>query len=342
MRYTVFGRTGLWVSTIGFGGIPIQRLGFQEAVAVLQRAVDLGMNYIDTAAAYTDSEAKIGAALQGQRQEVILATKTHARTKDEAAAHMAQSLAALQTDYIDVYQLHNVSEMDDLEKRLAPDGAYAALAEAQAAGKIGHIGITSHKPAVACQALWTGKFASVLIPFNLVETEATQELLPLARELGVAFIDMKPFCGGAFSDARLALKYVLSAGVTLTIPGMATVEEVEENAALGDVEPVLTAAEQEKVLRAAAELGKTFCRRCDYCQPCAQEISISSVLFSPFSIKRFGLQLWGLDHWRGLLTQAEACTECGECLSRCPYGLDIPTLIKERVAYLRGELAQVL
>lgn len=140
MQYVTLGKTGLCVSRVGFGGIPIQRIEKDEAPALIEALVENGINYIDTARGYTVSEEWIGAAIEGRRGQFILATKSMARDRAGMAKDIETSLHNLRTDHIDLYQVHNPS-MDQLDAVLAPGGALEALMEAKAAGKIRHIEI---------------------------------------------------------------------------------------------------------------------------------------------------------------------------------------------------------
>ena len=232
MQYVDFGRTGLRVSRLGFGGIPVQRIDEPGTRAMLKAAHEAGINYIDTARAYTVSEEWIGQALEelGLRDEFILATKCRALTKAEMEAELAASLKNLRTDHIDLYQFHNPSP-ENLDKILAPGGAMEALLEAKAKGIVGHIGITAHLSQTFEKALKVDEIETIMFPYNIVEQQG-KELIDRCAEKGKAFIDMKPLAGGAIEDGRLALRYVLSnPAVTVSIPGMAAPEELEQNVA---------------------------------------------------------------------------------------------------------------
>jgi len=230
LKEIMLGRTGLKVKSLGFGGIPIQRVSEEEAVDVVRRCYDLGINYYDTARGYTVSEERIGKALEDVRDRVILATKSHQRTIEGIRRELEISLRNLRTDYIDVYQLHNVQTEEQWRQVRAPGGALIAVEEAKERGKINHIGVTSHSPDLAVEMAKTGLFETVMIPYNYLTTKPADELLPTCKKLNVGTIIMKPFGGGAFSNANTALKYVLgNPDCDLVIPGMMSVTEVEEN-----------------------------------------------------------------------------------------------------------------
>lgn len=322
MNYRTLGRTGLRVSVMGFGGIPIQRVTAEEAEIIVNRALDQGINFFDTARGYTDSEAKLGAALKKRRQEAIIATKSMARSKDEMAADIRKSLATLGVEFIDLYQLHNVKDKAALEQILSPEGALAALKEAQREGLIKHIGITGHIKELLLEALQTAELATVQFPFNAVERDA-QDLLDLAKQTNTGVIVMKPLAGGAIRNAKLALRYLLEQPVSTVIPGMDSVQQVEENAVLaGEAQP-LNWEEQQALKEETDKLGEAFCRRCEYCKPCPQDIDIPGIFLLEGYYSRYDLKDWAKERYRGLSSKADACIECGQCEEKCPYSLPI-------------------
>ena len=330
MQYVSLGSTGLTVSRLGFGGIPIQRIDQPGTRALLQAASAAGVNYIDTARGYTVSEEWIGQALQeaGLRDKFILATKCRAVTKAEMEKELATSLKNLRTDHIELYQFHNPS-LDALKTILAPGGAMEALLEAKAAGVVGHIGITAHLAAVFEAALDVPEIETVMFPYNIVEQQGA-ELIRRCAELGKGFIAMKPLAGGAIEDGRLALRYVLSnPGVTVAIPGMAEIEELNANVKGAENTAPLTADEQAACQKVRDALGTQFCRRCNYCAPCTVGIQIPSVFLFQGYLNRYGLQEWGRGRYATLQTKASACIGCGACEPRCPYNLPIREMMKK-------------
>ncbi|MCL5109013.1 MAG: aldo/keto reductase [Chloroflexi bacterium] len=331
MRYTRLGRTGLTVSLIGFGGIPVRRLDRAEGVRVVRRALDLGITFYDTARRYGDSEEKMGEALAGHRQQLVLASKSQRLTKEEVTAELEESLRALRTDYIDLYQLHNVSEAGRYETVMGPGGAFEALAEAKRAGKVRFLGITSHKRELGLRGIETGLFDSVMLPFSHLEPEVAAGVLPRCRELDVAFICMKPFSGGILTTAEQCLKWVLQQGVTVAIPGIGSLAELEQDASVGDANWTLAPGDLAAMEAERAEAGKTFCRRCDYCRPCSNDIPISEVLHSTSLLRRQGPSYMGNGQYERVKGFVESCSQCRECEPRCPYGLAIPELLRERL-----------
>ena len=328
------GKTNLMVTVIGFGGIPIQRESEEDAIATVRRAFDLGVNFFDTARGYTTSEEWIGNALEGR--DYIIATKSGRREGKAILEDVDQSLAELRRDHIDLYQLHGVNDDDQLAQVLAPGGALEGLMKAREAGKISHIGITGHRRETLVRAVREcGEFATVQVPFNLVEDDIRETLLPLCAERDVGVIAMKPVGGGNFTNAPLAIKWCLTQPITVAIPGMQTVKEVEQDvlAGLGEVE--LTPEERAECERMRSELDRRTCRRCRYCEPCPQGVQIGMLLHGRTIVRRMGaarFREWGAAE---IIASAQACVECGECVRKCPYGLPIPELIREAVAFYR-------
>ncbi|NLE94834.1 MAG: aldo/keto reductase [Dehalococcoidia bacterium] len=335
METTVLGKTGLRVSRVGFGGIPIQRLNDEDAIAVVRRCLELGITYLDTANAYSTSEGRIGRAMEGWNGHVILSTKTQSRAVDGVAAHLAQSLQMLKVDAIDLYQFHNVSTFPDLEKVVAPGGPYDYVRRAMKDGKVKHVGITSHQIDVAKEAVKSGRFETVMYPFNFIVHEPGEELLALAEHHGVGFIAMKPFAGGMIDNATLAIKFLLQFPNVVPIPGFEKIEEAEQVVALAESSPELTAEEHAEIERIRKETSNRFCRRCDYCQPCTADIAISNVMSFPTMVKRMPRHHVVTGWIADTLEKVAQCTDCGKCEERCPYHLPIREMISENLATYR-------
>ena len=331
------GRTGMMVSNLGFGGIPIQRLTENEAIDVIQRALDLGVNFIDTANGYTTSEERIGKAIRGRREGLFLATKTLDRTGDGVKEHLKLSLQRFGVDYIDLYQFHNVNNDAALTAILAPDGPMSVLEEAKKAGVVRHIGISSHQIDMAKDLVKTDRFETLMFPFNFITCEPAEELLPLARQHDVGFIAMKPLAGGMLENASLAFKYLLQFPDIIPIPGIETRAEIEEIAGFMASPQGLTEAEQAEIARLRQELGTTFCRRCDYCQPCSEKIAISLVIQAESLFKRLSLEGAFTRHMGPELEKAADCIRCGDCEARCPYGLPVMDMIEKSDNIVRAE-----
>ena len=327
MEYVTLGKTGLKVSRLGFGGIPIQRVDAEAAGKLLEAVRAGGITYIDTARGYTVSEELIGQAIEGHREEFVLATKSMSRDRASMERDIGISLKNLRTDYIDLYQVHNPT-LEQVEQVCAPGGALEALLEAKAAGKIGHLGLTAHSVEVFRRALELPWVETVMFPYNLVENQG-EELMAQAQAQGVAVIAMKPLAGGAIENARLALRYInRNPHVTVLIPGMYSPQEVTQNlAAVEDASP-LSQAEEEEIAGIRRQLGTNFCRRCNYCAPCTVGISIPNVFLFQGYLRRYGLEGWARDRYGALAAKAGDCVACGACEERCPYHLPIREMLK--------------
>lgn len=334
------GRTEMMVSRLGFGGIPIQRVSEDEAVAVVQRCLDLGVTFLDTANAYTTSEARIGKAIKGRRREVVIATKSASRSREGVERHIQMSLERLGVDYIDLYQFHGVSDFKSLEIVLDPKGPMAVLAEAKKTGVIRHIGITSHQIDVAKEAVKSDGLETLMFPFNFVTCEPADELLPLCRKHDVGFIAMKPLAGGALDCVTIAFKYLFQFPDVLPIPGIEKPSEIEEIVQILEQPREMSEAEQCEMQRLRDELGTRFCRRCDYCQPCPQEIPIATVMVVNTVLKRMPLERLLTGMFVDAVEKGANCTECGDCEERCPYHLPIREMIVEQVQRFRAAKRQ--
>ena len=327
MEYRILGKTGLKISRLGFGGIPIQRIDAEGTRVLMHQLKEAGVNFIDTARGYTVSEEYLGYALEGIREDFVIATKSMARTKEAMAADIEVSLKNLRTDYIDLYQVHNATP-EQLQQVVAPGGALEALLEAKSAGKIGHIGLTSHSLDTFKLALEMDWVETFMFPYNIVETQA-EKLIAKCAQKNIGFIDMKPLAGGAIEDATLALRYICAnEAVTVVIPGMAEAKELAQNvAAVSDTAPI-TAEEKAAFLDVRNQLGTNFCRRCNYCQPCAAGINISGAFLFDGYLQRYGLGEWAKSRYATLPVKASACIGCGACEARCPYNLPIRQMLK--------------
>ncbi|MDY4834171.1 MAG: aldo/keto reductase [Frisingicoccus sp.] len=328
MEYVTLGKTGLKISRMGFGGIPIQRIDADGTKKLMKMLVEKGLNYIDTARGYTVSESFIGEGIEGMRDRFVLATKSMSRTKEAMAKDIDISLENLRTDYIDLYQVHNPN-MEQLLTVIGEGGALEALKEAKEAGKIGHIGITVHSLEVFEKALEMDWVETIMFPYNIVERQG-EELIHKCSEKNIGFIDMKPLAGGAIEDGRLALRFVCAnPDVTVVIPGMYDVSEIEKNMEAVEDVSELTAEELEAMEKVRKQLGTNFCRRCNYCQPCTVGINISGCFLFQGYLDRYGLEDWAKDRYGAMAVKAGACVECGACETRCPYNLPIRQMLKK-------------
>ena len=327
MEYRILGKTGLKISRLGFGGIPIQKLDGEASKKLMHQLKDAGINYIDTARGYTISEENLGYGLEGIREHFIIATKSMSRDKAGMARDIETSLQKLRTDYIDIYQVHNATP-EQLEQVCAPGGALEALMEAKAAGKIRHIGLTAHSLDTFKLALDLDWVETFMFPYNIVENQG-ESLIRKCAQKNIGFVVMKPLAGGAIESGTLALRYICAnPDVTVVIPGMGDEKEIAENAAAcADTSP-LTAEEKAAINEVRSQLGTNFCRRCNYCQPCAAGINISGAFLFEGYLSRYGLQDWAKARYATLPVKASACIGCGACEDRCPYNLPIRQMLK--------------
>ncbi|MGA2791148.1 MAG: aldo/keto reductase [Candidatus Bathyarchaeia archaeon] len=357
-----FGRTGLQVSVIGFGGIPIISASRNEAEKIVRYAFERGVNYFDTARVYGDSEEKIGAALKDVRDEVVIATKVLQRTKKDAArTGLTQSLRNLQTNRIDLLQLHGVDSDEVLEKVTGPNGALQALKEAKAQGQIDYMGITGHNPHVLMKAIATKEFDTVLVPLNIVTRTATDGLISLANELDVGIVIMKAVGGcerpleypqrdGRFygkperdwpdasefiahfgkegiDRARRSLRFVLAHDIDTVIPGFRSTEEVDYALKAGDDFDGLT-PEEERAYRFGESPPEPFCRECGACMPCPDDVEIPTILRWETYYTFYNVKKWTKEQYPKLRSRVNSCTECGECEKKCPYDLPVINMLK--------------
>lgn len=328
MEYKVLGKTGLKISKLGFGGIPIQKVDAETTRKLVESMIEKGINYIDTARGYTVSEGYLGEALEGVRDKFVLATKSMSRSKEAMAKDIEISLGNLRTDYIDLYQVHNPS-MHQLEEVMSPGGALEALMEAREAGKIGHIGLTAHSVEVFEKAIELPWVETIMFPYNIVERQA-EDLIRKCAEKNIGFIVMKPLAGGAIEDATLALRFICAnPDVSVVIPGMFDVKEIEQNLASCENVSPLSETEKEAIQKVREDLGNNFCRRCNYCAPCTVGISIPNVFLFQGYLDRYGLEGWARERYATLSVKASACVECGACEPRCPYNLPIREMLKD-------------
>lgn len=334
MKSIRLGKTGFMVSEVGFGGIPIIPLGFDESVSVVRHCFEQGITFFDTANMYGDSEKKIGNALESVRDKIIVATKTLSRDKEGAQKHIGYSLKNLKTDTIDLYQFHNISKESDLDQILGPGGALEAVRAAMDDGKIRFMGFSSHDIATAIKACKTELFTTIQFPFNFIECQPVDNLFKVAEDLDMGIIAMKPLGGGLLERADLCFRFLQQYPKVVPIPGIQSIPEMDEIISLYHERRPLTQADNKEIDNIRSELGKHFCHRCGYCMPCEQGVKITDVMSFRSMVKRMDLQI-GLALSGPNMESVENCTECGECLEKCPYSLPIPDLLKEHLAYFK-------
>lgn len=332
MKYTTLGKTNLKVSVVGLGGIPVQRTDREGAVQIVKACMDRGINYLDTARGYSISEEYFGEAIKPYREKWVIATKSMARDYESMRRDIEVSLKNLQTDYIDLYQIHNIKTDEEFERCFGEDGAYKALLEAKEAGKVRHIGATAHGTEAFARLIrdYEEQIETMMFPYNIVENQGEELMKECARK-NIGFIAMKPIAGGNIDNTVLALKYILNnPDCTIVIPGMGNTEEVEQNTCDEVYEP-LSEKDLAECKKIAKELGSEFCRRCGYCAPCPQGINIPQNLLLANYKRKYGLSDWAKVRYEEMTGKAEDCVKCGLCETRCPYDLPIRAMLEKVV-----------
>lgn len=334
MERVILGKTGIEAVRLGFGGIPIQRLGEREAVEVVRYAVEKGMDFIDTSRMYTTSETRIGKALRETDRAVTLATKSWSRTSDGIQKDIDISLRELGREYIDIYQCHGISSLDDYRLVTAPGGALDGLRRAKERGVIGHIGVTSHSLDVLGTILGDGLFETLMVCYSFLEPAAGDTIIPRALEKGVGVLAMKPFSGGVIEAPETAMKWILGRSGILVLAGVEDKGLIDQNWRVFEGDRTLTETDLALIESIRREFDRKFCRRCDYCLPCPEGIPIQMVLGARSFIKRMGSGILENPMVAETWKKASRCTACGECMTRCPYGLPIPDMIRENVEWM--------
>lgn len=320
------GRTGITVNRNGFGALPVQRASVDEAVKILRKAYDNGINFFDTARAYSDSEMKLGLALSDVRENIIIATKTMAKNVEDFWKQLETSLTLLKTDYIDIYQFHNPSFCP---KPGDGTGLYEAMLEAKAQGKIKHIGITNHGLAVAKEAVESGLYDTLQFPFSYLAGEKELELVNLCKEKNVGFICMKALSGGLITRSDAAYAFLAQYDNTLPIWGIQRESELDEFLSYNDNPPTMSDEIKALIDHDREELAGDFCRGCGYCMPCPKGIQINTCARMSLLLRRSPTTNWLSENGQAMMKQIEECIECGLCKTKCPYELDTPNLLKK-------------
>lgn len=327
MEFVVLGKTGLKVSKNGFGALPIQRISKEDAIALLRKAFQNGINYFDTARAYSDSEEKVGEALKDVRNQVIISTKTAAEKEEDFWKDLGESLAKLQTDYIDLYQFHNPAFCP---KPGDGTGLYEAAMEAKRQGKIRHIGITNHRIAVAKEAVLSGLYETLQFPFSYLASEEEVELVRLCRKSNTGFIAMKGLAGGLIHNSASAYAFMCQPEFSHVEPiwGIQREWELDEFLSYQDQAPELTEERKQEIRKDKEQLAGDFCRGCGYCMPCPVGIEINNCARMSLMLRRAPQEAWLSEEWQKKMKKIENCLHCGNCMKKCPYGLNTPELLK--------------
>lgn len=340
MEMVTLGTTGITVNKNGFGALPIQRIDTADAVRLLKKAYDAGITYFDTARFYTDSEKKIGAAFEGMRDKIYIATKTMTTTVEGFWEQLETSLRDLRTDYIDIYQFHNPSFCP---KPGDGSGLYEAMEEAKAQGKIRHIGITNHRLAVAREAVESGLYETLQFPFCYLASEQDVELVRMCKDAGMGFVAMKALSGGLITNSAAAYAFESQYDNVLPIWGVQRESELDEFISYIDNPPAMTEEVKAVIEQDRAELAGEFCRGCGYCMPCPAGIEINNCARMSLLLRRSPSALQLTEEVQAKMKKIEGCLHCDQCKSKCPYGLDTPALLAKNYEdykrVLAGEVA---
>lgn len=326
MNTVRLGKTELVVNKNGFGCLPIQRITKAEAVYLLQKAFDHGINYYDTARAYSDSEEKLGEAFRYVREKIVISTKTAAKTAEAFWKDLDESLRKLKTDYIDIYQFHTP---DFCPRPGDESGLYDAMLEAKAQGKIRHIGITNHKITVANEAVASGLYETIQFPFSYLASKKELKLVADCKEADMGFIAMKGLSGGLISNSACAYAFMNQPQFAHVAPiwGMQREQELDEFLAHGECPPVLDEELQAIIEHDVKQLSGNFCRGCGYCMPCPAGIEINNCARMSLMLRRAPQAGWLSKEWQEKMAKIENCLHCNACMKKCPYELNTPELL---------------
>lgn len=339
MRKINVGRTGIVTVQNGFGALPVQRCDMDTAERILKKAYEGGMTYFDTARSYSDSEEKIGNALSHDpsiRAKITIATKTPSKTPEAFWKDLETSLQKLQTDYIDVYQFHMA------ERCYRPGdgtGMYECMQKAKEEGRIRHIGITAHKILVAREAAESGLYETLQFPFSYLSGKQEQELVEICRQNEVGFIAMKGLAGGLINRSDAAMAFMSQYDNVVPIWGIQKESELEEWLSYMENTPSMTGEIREFIEKEIAELSGDFCRGCGYCMPCPMGITINQCARISLMLRRAPSANWLSEYWQNEMKKIETCINCRQCVSRCPYELDTPSLLKKNYEDYKKVLA---
>ena len=331
MKEIILGSTGIKVPQNGFGALPIQRVSVDEAVKILRKAYDGGMRFFDTARAYSDSEIKLGEAFGTgyvKREDIIIATKTTAKTPDDFWKDLDTSLTNLKTDYIDIYQFHM---MPECFKPGDGTGLYECMLEAKAQGKIRHIAGTAHKLGVARDIIESGLYETLQYPMSYIATDKEIELIKLCNEHNMGFIGMKGLAGGLITNSKAAMAFVSQFDGVVPIWGVQRESELDEWLEFMDNTPKMNDEIKAFIDKERSELMGEFCRGCGYCMPCTVGIQINQCNRMSLMLRRAPSASWLSDYWQAEMEKINDCVDCGKCMTHCPYELQIPTLLRKNL-----------
>ncbi|MCQ2446848.1 MAG: aldo/keto reductase [Clostridia bacterium] len=328
MLKVTLGRTGITVNKNGFGALPIQRTDMETAKVILRKAYENGVNFFDTAHGYTDSEEKIGYALSDVRKNIFISTKVNKFTVADFWDQLETSLRRMKTDYIDIYQFHNPTFVP---RPGDGTGLYEAMLEAKKQGKIRFIGFTNHRIHLAREAVESGLYDTLQFPFSYLASDKDLELVKLCAEKNVGFLCMKALSGGLITNSAAAYAYLATVENALPIWGIQRESELDEFLSYQENAPVLDGELKELIEKDRKELVGNVCRGCGYCMPCPVGIEINNCARMSLMLRRAPTGNWLSETWQKNMEKIEDCLHCNACASKCPYGLDTPTLLRKNL-----------
>lgn len=335
MREITLGQTGITTPQNAFGALPVQRVDMDTAVKILRKAYEGGMTFFDTARAYSDSEEKLGAAFDGMRDKIYIASKTMAKTPEAFHKDLETTLKNLRTDYLDLYQFHCVNQC---YRPGDGTGMYEAMLKAKAEGKIRHIGITAHKIGIAEEIVESNLYETLQFPFSYLATDRDIALVKSCVDTGMGFIAMKGLSGGLLNNSSACMAFMSQYDV-LPIWGIQSESELDEWLAFFDNDVTMTQELQEIIDKDRAELLGDFCRGCGYCMPCAVGIQINQCARMAQLIRRSPSANWLSEQWQAEMMKIEDCINCGACMKHCPYELKTPELLRKNLEDYKDILA---
>ncbi len=342
MKKMLIDDTGIESCRLALGGIPLQRVSEDEAVEVVSHALNRGVDFVDTARSYSDSESKIGKALKQSDKKVIVSSKSLLRSADGIRRDIEKSLKELQLDFIDFYHCHSVASDEDYKRVASADGALEGLIKAKEEGLIGHTGISGYNADVMEKAVDDNLFETIMVPFNIIEPIAYKSVIPKAMGKNIGIFTMKPLAGGVIGIPELALRWAFSFPNMLVITGMKNKEEVDKNLKIYEGDYSFTDEEKQQIISLNKEFESKFCHRCGYCEPCAVNIPIYKILSVKNMVKINGTKMLTSPDFEKALDRAKNCIQCGDCLIRCPYNLPIPFMMKEYVKWADYERSKLM
>jgi hypothetical protein len=321
---------------LGMGGIPIQRVSREDAERILSCAVELGVNFFDTARGYGCSESYFS-FLNCYHDRVVIATKSLSRTLSGLKSDFEKSMSELGLEYLDLFQLHNVASLTDWET-IKKEGILDYLRLLQKEGRVRYLGVSGHKPWILRKILEEQEFSTVQFPFNYLEREAETELLPYLSNRKIIKVAMKPVGGGNIREIAANTRFILSSGLDIIIPGIDSELQIRQFREILNASRELKDTDHELLEREKERLGSEFCRRCEYCMPCPQGLPIAFLHVLRQYFYSYDLKEWALGRMRSLAKNYQDCIDCKQCLQKCPYEIDSGAIFKR----VSGELLEEL